>query len=664
MSRPALAGTPVCSDFDYHPSMASLPNLGAGFRALAEQAAEPMAVWQDGRIVFANAALAKGLGHATAASLEGISFGAFIETHARAGEAAPPPWLTEGTLEGETRLRRLDGAQRIMSWRTSPLLFEGAAARALFLRDVTDEVGAREAQRRSEENFRAIIERSPLAVCVSQGDHVVYVNRALLEYLGYDTESGMRGPTLAELSDELIDPIDRPRMRNTFRALFEALAGPGPLATRAVRTDDVRLRSRADGALRFCDIHGIVISHDGKPALVTFLHDQTERHANADRIRLADRMSSLGTLAAGIAHEINNPLTYVMGNVELVAERAAAGEVPDGAGITAQLDAVRTGLERIRKTVRALKTFSRGDEETLGAVDVVPVLDSCIDIAESQLRHRGRIVREYASVPKVVGNDARLAQVFLNLLVNAAQALDESRAAQNRVVVRVAVEGARVTVEVLDNGCGIAPEHLPQVFDPFFTTKPVGVGTGLGLFVCHGIVEALGGEIVVDSPSGRGTSVRVRLPTASPGAETAPPPSVATSARRARILVVDDEPMVRQLARTILARDSHVDVASNGVEALDRLRASESYDLVLCDLMMPEMSGAELCRLLELERPDLARRVVFMSGGAVSDSLDSYLEQSARPRFDKPFTPSELRAFVRRQLDELDARALAPHALG
>jgi PAS domain S-box-containing protein len=626
------------------------PDPPADFRALVEAASEPVAVARDGRIVFANAAMAECFGHASPATVMGLEEAAFAGAHA-AGDGTPQRWFDEGATSGEAKLRRADGAPRVVRWRAAPVRFAGAPARALFFRDVTDELGAHAARRESDENFRAIIERSPLAVCVTQADRVVYVNRAMLDYLGYDTEGGMKGPTLAALSDRVVDPTDRQRMRDAFRELFADLSLPDAgRPARVVRIDDVRLRSSRDGSPRFCDIHGIVVAHDGKPALVTYLHDQTERRAHAARIRLADRMSSLGTLAAGVAHEINNPLTYVIGNVELVAQQLAE-TAPLAAGeLDGQLGAARTGLDRIRKTVRALKTFSRGDEEALGPVDVVQVLESCIDIAASQLRHRGTIVRDYAdAVPKIAGNDARLAQVFLNLLVNAAQALDEKKSAENRVTARVSADAAGVTVEVRDNGRGIAPADLPRVFDPFFTTKPVGVGTGLGLFVCHGIVEALGGEITVDSALGRGTSVAVRLPAAAPADEMPAAPAPAAAAR-ARILVVDDEPMVGELVRAVLGGESEVHATASPTEALDRLRGPAAYDLVLCDLMMPEMSGAELCRRIEAEHPNAARRIVFMTGGAVSESLEAYLEESTRPCLDKPFTPDELKTFVRRQL--------------
>jgi PAS domain S-box-containing protein len=634
--------------FEYHPAMNS-PAPSTDFRALVEAAGEPVAVARDGRIVFANAAMAECLGHTSAEAVTGLDEEAFVGAHGADG--APPRWFDPGASGGEASLRRADGGTRVVRWRAAPVSFGGAPARALFFRDVTDELGALAAQRQADQNFRAIIERSPLAVCVTQGDRVVYVNRAMLDYLGYEGEDGMKGPTLAALSDQIVDPVDRQRLRDAFRELFADLSLPDAgRPARVVRIDDCRLRSSRDGALRFCDIHGIVVSHDGRPALVTYLHDQTERRAHAARIRLADRMSSLGTLAAGVAHEINNPLTYVIGNVELVAQQLAES-APRAAGeLGGQLGAARMGLDRIRKTVWALKTFSRGDEEVLGPVDVVAVLESCIDIAASQLRHRGTILRDYADVPRVTGNDARLAQVFLNLLLNAAQALDESRTAENRVVARVFADGGAVTVEIRDNGVGIAPQDLPRVFDPFFTTKPVGVGTGLGLFVCHGIVEAHGGEIGIDSAPGRGTAVVVRLPAAAPAAAAPAPLASAAPRAKARVLVVDDEPEVRDLVRAVLSAESEVDTAASAAEALEHLQGPAAYDLVLCDLMMPETSGADLCRRLESERPDAARRIVFMTGGAVSENLDAYLAESPRPVLDKPFTPDELKEFVRQQL--------------
>ena len=367
-----------------------------------------------------------------------------------------------------------------------------------------------EALRRSERNFRAIIEGAPVPVCVSSTAQMLYVNVAMREYLGLPDELGSF--SLATLSDELIHPGDRERTRDAFKGLFGRLhsdgvnaEGPGEI----VRVDEVRLRRMSDGAARFCDLHGVVVDHDASQAIVTFLHDHTERRIAAERMRLADRMASLGRLALGVAHEINNPLTYAMANVELVSRRLTASASDASTGRL--LADAASGLERIRAIVRSLGMFSRHDGEPMGPVEIVPVLEGCIGMAGPLLQRRGRVVRDYAEPATVTGNDGRLAQVFFNLLTNAAEALDEAKYDRNEVVVRVARGSDGVVVEVCDNGRGIAPTDLRRIFDPFFTTKPVGQGNGLGLFVCHGIVNALGGEIAVDSTVGQGTTVRVRF---------------------------------------------------------------------------------------------------------------------------------------------------------
>jgi signal transduction histidine kinase len=225
-------------------------------------------------------------------------------------------------------------------------------------------------------------------------------------------------------------------------------------------------------------------------------------------------MVSLGTLAAGVAHEISNPLTYVLTSVELVASRLRWGE-PET--MHAHLRDAMEGLERIRRIALNLKTFARPDEARRGPVDVAAVLVSCLEMAKSHLATRTQVERDFRGPLVVWGNDGQLTQVFLNLLINAAQAFEESPSTLNRVVVRAAWSADAVSVEISDNGAGIPQELLSRIFDPFFTTKPVGIGTGLGLSISYGIVKALGGEIAVDSTLGEGTCVRLRLPVKGSG---------------------------------------------------------------------------------------------------------------------------------------------------
>jgi PAS domain S-box-containing protein len=635
----------------------SEPGHDSEFRALVEGAPDPVAIYRGEQFVFANPAMARYLGYVGVDRLEGTTLSAFVARHVREPEAGPAilAWFIEAGSVREIRLVRFDGSPIAAECRSEPLTFGGVAARALFMRDVTERTRTLEALRRSEQNFRTIIERSPLPMCVSSTTKLVYANRALLGYLGYEDGGTMVGPTLAELSNELIHPDDRERTRTAFAHLFAKLhAARGAESHEAVRLDDVRLRSKRDGSLRFCDMHGVVVMHDGSPALVTCLHDHTERRAAADRMRLADRMSSLGTLSAGIAHEINNPLTYVIGNVELVAARLARVADERSMDLVRALQDARVGLDRIQRTVRALKTFSRADEESVGPVDVVEVLESCIEMVQSHLRHRGRLVRDYAEVSRVRGNDARIAQIFLNLLVNAAQALDEATTEQNAVTVRVRESHDGVDIQVEDTGRGIDPSDLPRVFDPFFTTKPLGEGTGLGLFVCHGIVTSLGGQIAVESTVGTGTAVRVRLPRAQDVVEAGAAAAVPPVPRRARVLVIDDEPLLLGVVSRILRDEHDVHTVGTGREAVAQLRSGERFDLVLCDLMMPGMTGADVLREVERESPGLGRRFAFVTGGAATPAAVAFLEGTPHARLQKPFTPAALLSFVREQLGTLD----------
>jgi PAS domain S-box-containing protein len=400
------------------------------------------------------------------------------------------------------------------------------------------------------------------------------------------------------------------------------------------------------------------------------LRDVTERKHLDARLALADRMISVGTLAAGVAHELNNPLAYVSANLaflaeqvsrlaELVASRGANLDVlADLGDLPAQLqDAVRdarTGCERMRVIVRDLKTFSRADEERGGTVDLGEMLASCVNMAWNEIRPRARLEKDLAPVPPVRGNEARLGQVFLNLLVNAAQAIPEGHPESNaiRLAARRGTDG-RVVVEVSDSGTGIRPEHLSRIFDPFFTTKPPGVGTGLGLAICHSIVSALGGEIAVASTSPAGTTIRVSLPvagdarTARTGAGTGAP---AVRRTRGRLLVVDDEPLVGSVLARALGKEHEVSVVRSARAGLEKLEAEPGFDLIITDLLMPEMTGMDFYREISRRDPALARRVVFLTGGAFTAEARAFLEQERVTCLEKPFEVRTIRELLARRL--------------
>ncbi len=383
------------------------------------------------------------------------------------------------------------------------------------------------------------------------------------------------------------------------------------------------------------------------------------------RLAQTDRLTSLGTLTAGVAHEINNPLAYLLLNLSYVIGElpkllaTPPEEMDDRAReVCLALDHARNGAERIRDVVRSLKTFSRPENETLAPIDVAQVLDGTLAMVANEIRHRARVIKDYAQTPKVVANEARLGQVFLNLLLNAVQALPERPYESNeiRVVLRPS-ESERVVVEVHDNGAGIPPQVRGRIFEPFFTTKPVGIGTGLGLAICHGIITSLGGTISVESELGKGSVFRVELPSvgrtigaaAAARASEAGPVSPASHAR-GRILIVDDEPMVSRSLRQLLSREGRILAVTSAREALAHVESGDRFDIIFCDLLMPQMDGPGLYEALRKIAPDQAERMVFITGGPFTARARAFLERVPNVRVTKPFDVEALFELVRARM--------------
>jgi len=382
--------------------------------------------------------------------------------------------------------------------------------------------------------------------------------------------------------------------------------------------------------------------------------DVSERNRMRAQLALSERLASIGTLAAGIGHEINNPLTYVRLNLEHVIEELRSRPTIDAALASELADVAceaREGADRVQGIVSDLRTFSRVSEST-GAVDVRKVVDATLKMATAEVRHRARVVLDLAEVPMVVGDAGRLGQVLLNLLVNAAQAMPDVSIDRNTIRITTRTDAAGdVLLQVSDTGCGIPQHLLARIFDPFFTTKPVGLGTGLGLSICHNIVRSFGGDISVRSEVGRGTRFSVLLRRAPDEVRT---PRVSVPPRDtpsgASVMVVDDEPSVGRAIKRVL-RDFQVVVESTGRQALARLVAGEHFDLVLCDLMMPEMSGMDLYEEVKERAPGHLRRFIFMTGGAFTDRARAFLNDVPNERIEKPLEPRRLRATVREHVE-------------
>jgi two-component system cell cycle sensor histidine kinase/response regulator CckA len=429
---------------------------------------------------------------------------------------------------------------------------------------------------------------------------------------------------------------------------------PAPIRGEAVSVE--REIVTRGGTTVSAEIQAGLIDLHGEVAAIVIIRDVADRRQLRERLVTTERLVSLGTLAAGVAHEINNPLAVVLWNLELLQ-----GELTQsGAGTETRkmvAEAMDAG-ERVRGIVADMRTLSRAPGHRNGPVDVVRVIDRAVQIAAGTVKHRARIERDYRPVPTVLADEARLVQVIINLLTNAADAIPADRG-QGTITVGTRVEDGEVVAWVADDGVGIPDDVRARIFDPFFTTKEVGVGTGLGLSISHNLVTSMQGRLLVDSEAGRGTTVSVVLKaaeSAAPAKRSSEPPPGVRARSRARILIVDDEPAIGAVASRLLGRIHEVVAVASGKAALARLDAGERFDLVLCDLLMPEMTGLDLHARLRASYPAQAARVVFMTGGVGQESRDAAARLSVTV-LDKPLSARVLVAFVDEYLSKDQDRA-------
>lgn len=551
------------------------------------------------------------------------------------------------------RYRCKDGTYRWFEWKSvSDVQRQLVYAVA---RDVTAEHEVRLALRELNENLNATLNSMADGVIATDAQGAVVRMNPVAEALTGWSTAEAKGRSLRDVFTIVHGDTHATALLPFERTLQEGLASEGTEHTILVARDGTELPiafSRAP--LR--DSRGGVSG-----AVIVFRDMTAEKQARLEQERLqlqlvfADRMASVGTLAAGVGHEINNPLTFVMANLDVIVDElrnADAGSLPaHRAEWLEMLEEARHGTDRIRKIVRGLKTFSRAEEERRAPLELRPVLELAIDMAFNEIRHRARLVKDYGMTPLVEADDSRLGQLFVNLLINAAQALGEGEAQTNeiRIVTETDALGNAV-VEIRDTGPGIPEAVMGRIFDPFFTTKPVGVGTGLGLAICHGIVNSMGGRITAGNREGGGAVFRVTLPPASDqlgAASRAPRPAHVPAIRAAAVLVVDDEPAIGVIMTRVL-RGYDVTSVTSAKAALDLIDSGAAFHVILSDLMMPEMSGMDLYQELLARDTRWAERMVFITGGAFTPAAGEFLERVPNERLDKPFEPAAVRALVER----------------
>ena len=514
---------------------------------------------------------------------------------------------------------------------------------------------------RLQNQFRALVEHNADAlVVIDAGGVVTYLNQAA-EILFGRAHHEMKGR-----------PFGYPMTAGAISELDIAQPGAEP---------------------RAAEMRVAPITWEGHTAWLASIRDITDRKRAEElqrRLHHADRLASIGQLASGVAHEINNPAGFILGNLEVldehlamveracsrIAHAAHAHDLLAIARLRGDLDTVlrethgmladsMAGVERIARIVKTLSSFARIDHGEIERVDLNEIVETACKITYNEIRHRAALDKDLAPIPHIVADAGKLVQVFTNLLINAAQSIATGAAESNRVRVTTRLRDGHIVVCIEDTGCGIPAENLERIFEPFFTTKIRGLGTGLGLPLSSDIIRKHGGHMQVSSTVSLGTVFEIMLPTET-GKVVSPPPAPATpapvarpGARRARVLVIDDESMLLDTFHRMLRREHDVVMVEGGTRAVAELERDPGFDVVICDLMMPDLDGMQLYRILCERWPALRPRVIFCSGGAFAADAREFLERARDQHIviEKPVKRDDVLAAVRRVLDDHSQRA-------
>ena len=559
------------------------------------------------------------------------------------------------------RMRLPDGRVKIVHERCQTFYDDtGRPLRSIGTsQDVTESRLAQNALFDSREALRGVLDAVPQRVFWKDRNSVYLgCNRSFAEDMGFVTADEVVGKTDHDASWKATAELYRSDDRAVVQSGRAKLNYEEPMLFSDGRrgwltTSKVPLRGR-DGS-----VTGLIGTYE----------DITERKRLEAQLQHAKRLESIGTLAAGMAHEINNPLTYVTGNIEVARDwledaiaqlRGELGHPSDARAYERVLDRLvelkevlrdaTEGADRVRRLVLDVRKMARAEEAPRERLELRSVVETAVKMTSHLVRHAAAVRTRFDATPAVHAADGSLVQVITNLLLNAADAIGEGRADSNEIFIRTYTDAAGwACVEVRDSGPGIRPEVLSRIFDPFFTTKRVGAGMGLGLSTSHNIVAAAGGRLTAESPPGGGAVLRVFLPP-SDGAAGAPStpasPPVPAMQTRGKILVIDDDNAVAVALERILRAQHDVTIRSDGREALDLIAAGSSFDLVFCDLMMPNLSGIDVYRLMVATNPAQAAKIVFMTGGAFTAAAQEFLAEIKGVRVTKPFTATAIRAIA------------------
>lgn len=524
----------------------------------------------------------------------------------------------------------------------------------------------------------------------SQAQHADVYEFAPIAFLTLDAEdvvlqaNARAGTMLGVLRDDLVGkPLARfiePEDQDTYYLHRRALR-----ASALPQTCDLRMQPNV-GTEVWARLHATsanVEGYDG-PVRLTAITDVTESHNIKTNLARSEIMVSLGMLAAGVAHEINNPLTYVLFNLDSLAEALpdlaaeltrCVAQIRDRHGDKLADEIVRdhealepsriaemgqqaseaaVGGRRIAEMVKRLSLHTRVPQGRRSTVDVNAALAEALGMVTQEITPRARLQRDFGTLPPVHARSGELVQVFVNLLVNATHAIKLGAAEDNLITVRSWTLSQEVFVEISDTGSGIEEGVLPHIFEPFYTTKGREYGSGLGLAITRRIVTDCEGDIQVASTVGTGSRFVVRLPVAPDAPTMTVTMDVVADAEpakvRGRVLIVDDDKFVRSVTARILSKEHDVVQAESGQKAITELTSDNNFDFIICDLMMGDVSGVEFHEWLVTHEPRLADALAFLTGGVFTSNVTTYLRDIPNLCLEKPIDAHTLRKVVREGL--------------
>ena len=520
------------------------------------------------------------------------------------------------------------------------------------VQDITERKRADEALRASEARFRLLAENVRDVIWAMDMDlRFTYVSPSFKSF---------KDRTVEEVMSMSFEQLVTPSSRDLAMKLFvEELAlakvmPPDPTRSRTLEVEFLR----RDGSILWTELKMSFIrdSNDRPISILGVMRDiserkkaEEERRELEQKAQVASRLASVGEMAAGIAHEINNPLTSVIGYSQLLSGRE---DIPED--VKMDLKAIDEGAQRVAGIIKRLLTFARQSRPERTLVSINDLITNTLDLRAYHLRTNNiKVTAKLATdLPLTTADPAQLQQVFLNIIVNAEAEMRQA-SGRGKLLVKTEEVNGTIRISFKDNGTGIAKKNLARIFDPFFTTREVGQGTGLGLSICHGIIAEHEGRIWAESKPGRGATFIVELPIVMESRQlemAEPPGKKLKKVPKAKILVVDDEPSTLDFLSRLLTDEGHeVETVNNADEALEMVK-NKRYSLILLDIKMPGTSGIELYGRMQKIALSLAERVIFITGDVMGTDTEAFLSKTKAPYITKPFDVHQLKKKIERFL--------------